>query len=148
MTDLQTLGPIGSALNLRDVATHFLIADGFQPPDPHFDVQLQTIPGGTVIVSRYDTNYKEIKGTLLVRGATRTERRANLLAVQHAIENAVLYSTSQGRRGAAAFYQEQYGDEPSPTVYPLKAGHCKEKSRQLFWQQTECEFYLLLEPEL
>lgn len=148
MADVQLFGPVGSEVNLRDPASYLLVADGFQPLDPHIEVQLQTVPAGTVVVSRYDTNYKELKATLLIRGATRVVRKGYLRSLEAVIAQAVLYTTSQGRQGTAAYYSEQWGDEPTPDVYPFKVGYVKEKSRQLFWQQIECELYLLLEPQL
>lgn len=147
MADVQLLGPPGDEIDLRDTTAYVLTEEGFSL-DPHDEVRLEYIPGGTVNLSRDDENARELKGTLFIGGATRTERKANREALESVMLAASRYVRTQGRQGEAAFYTEQWDDEPSADVYQVVRGRLTEKSRQLLHQYIECSFYLLLKPKL
>lgn len=143
----QGIGPIGSMIDLRDYTKYALTADGFGMK-PHNTRVLEGIAGGGVVMARDEDNWLDTTFKLIVRGSPFTVRRANRDAIINALAAATLHTTSMGRAGTAGFYAEQWGDDPTPDVYPIVTGRLTESSRTGFSAYFDMSLELVLRQKL
>jgi hypothetical protein len=144
---VQVIGPIGFPIDLRDHTKYAVTREGYSLA-PHTTRILSDIAGGSVELARDEDNYLDLTLHLVILGAVYTTRKANRDAVIAVLDAASLYSKTQGREGTAAFYQEQWGDEPTPDVFPIVTGRLLEKGREGFAAFIDTDLHLVLRKKL
>lgn len=145
---LQKLIPsTGPEINLRDNAKYVVPADGFSMK-PHTTRVISDIAGGGVIMARDEDNYLDTSFRCVVRGNPFTTRRANRDAIINLLAAASLHTKRLGQEGVAAFYVEQWGDDPAPDVYPIVTGRLVEANRLGFSAYFDMTLDLVLRQKL
>ena len=144
---IQLLGPIGSEIDLRQHRVYLVPPDGYNMR-PHTSRVMSDIAGGSVALSRDEDNYQDLNMRLIIFGEPFTVRRARRDAIIAVLEAASLYSKTQGREGTAAFYLEQWGDDPTPDVYPVVTGRLTESNRNQFSSHFDCQLDLVVRNKL
>lgn len=145
---LQKLIPAaGPELNLRDNTKYVVPADGFGMK-PHTTRVLTEIAGGGAVMARDEDNWLDTNFRCVVKGKPFTVRRANRDAIINLLAAASLHTKTQGRQGVAAFYAEQWGDDPTPDVYPIVTGRLIESNRTGFAAYFDMTLDLTLRQKL
>jgi hypothetical protein len=146
-TPLQMLGPIGSEIDLREHRVYLIPPDGYSMK-PHTTRVTNDIAGGSVVMPRDEDNYQDLVLRVIIFGEPFTVRRARRDAIITVLAAASLYTKTQGREGTAAFYLEQWGDDPAPDVFPVVTGRLTESNRNQFSSHFDCQLDLVVRNKL
>lgn len=144
---IQMIGPLGSEIDLRDHTKYAVTREGYSLA-PHTTRVLSDLAGGSVALARDEDNYLDVTLHVVIFGAPFTVRRANRDALIVMLEAAALHSKTQGRQGVAAFYQEQWGDDVSPDVFPIVTGRLLERGREGFVSHFDTDLHLVVRKKL